>query len=102
MQTTVSARAPRQRLGERLEVVPRRSRGPPGGPRTDSSSARPSPRLPSATQRSWPLRSTSKASRPATPACLNERNGEIAFPDAVDEARTREEVLELATPFIVS
>ncbi len=35
-------------------------------------------------------------------AYLNARNGESPFPDAFDEARTREEVLELAGPFIVS
>ncbi len=35
-------------------------------------------------------------------AYLNARNGESPFPDAVDAARTREEVLELAGPFIVS
>ncbi len=33
-------------------------------------------------------------------AYLNARNGESPFPDAFDEARTREEVLELAGPFI--
>ena len=33
-------------------------------------------------------------------AYLNARNGESPFPDAVDTARTREEVLELAGPFI--
>ncbi|MDP9471957.1 MAG: ferritin-like domain-containing protein, partial [Chloroflexota bacterium] len=33
-------------------------------------------------------------------AYLNARNGKSPFPDAFDEARTREEVLELAGPFI--
>jgi len=33
-------------------------------------------------------------------AYLNARNGESPFPDAVDKARTRDEVLELAGPFI--
>lgn len=35
-------------------------------------------------------------------AYLNQVNGELPFPDAVDTARSREEVLKLAGPFVAS